>query len=299
MDRLDLSIPRIVTFARKKNIPVAPGHEHHTQIDGVGTGSPELNLPDSDVLVDRAMRRQVRAEKNAKRRLRKAGKNPNPGTTITAGDTKLGLIGRIVVPTPARVVPVGETRATYEAGQLLLKAADGVQELMMSRMFDGFYEDRFRDITTIVEWGVAHMPAKKQNATQSLSRNLGKLKASYQETLPKLTRKLALKNPKAPLMMVVQKAAELLDQELAPILFMFYIYAESIKQVRDGLFPTELAAVEVFFEDAFQALHFTGDLHCTPDGKPAPAQLPKLDLQHRRCLHAARHLLRSCHRPRC
>jgi hypothetical protein len=285
MEKLNLSTSRVTPFARTKHTPVSPGHEHHTQIDGAGTGTPELTLPDSDVLADRAVRRAVRAERNARRRARKAGKNPNPGTatesTSTTGTAStdaskapnVGLLGGIAVPTPAKIVPPGETRETYAAGQLILKAADGMQELMMARMFDGFIEDRFRDMTTVVAWGVANGPAKKLKATTSLSRNLAKLQASYKETLPKVTRKLAAMNPKAPLTLVAQKAAEVLDQELASVLFMFNIYAESIKQVRDGLFTTELNAVEVFFEDAFQ-LYFAGDMHCTPDGKQGPAQLP-------------------------
>jgi hypothetical protein len=273
MQKFTISIPGVVPFVGKKDIPVAPGHEHRTQIDGTGSGSTDLTLPSSDVIVDRALRRAAKAEKNAKRRLRKAGKNPKTGTTITASDAKRGLLGGLVVPLPAMIVPAGQTRESYTAGQVLLKAADGMQALMMARMFDGILDQCFGDITSVVAWGVINMPAKKQKATQSLSRNLAKLRLSYKESLEKLTKKLAQKNPKAPLMMVVAKAAELLDQELGPIMFMFQIYSESIKQLRDGRFVTELDAVEVFFEQTFQ-LYFTGELECAPDGKPNAVQLP-------------------------
>jgi hypothetical protein len=274
MQKFTISIPRIVPIVRKKNTPPAPGHEHHTQIDAVGAGPEDFPFVSSDELVKRALKRQEKAERRAQKRLKKAGKNPKAGADETTGSGAPScLIGSIVVPKPAKVVPPGETRESYTAGQILLKSADGIQELMMLRMFDGFYEERFGEASVVMAWGLANMPAKKMDATVSLDRNWKKLKLSYQEALPKLTKKLALKNPKAPLHLVMQKAVELLDQELARIIYVLMIYTESIKQVKDGRFVPELDAVEVFFEDAFQ-LYFTGDLHCMPDGKPAPAQLP-------------------------
>jgi hypothetical protein len=274
MTKINIAIPRVATIARKKNTPALPGHEHHTQIDATGTGTEDFPFGTPDEIVKRVLKRAARAERRKQKRDRKAAKNPKKGTTgLNIVDAARSIIDKLVVSKPAQVVPVGQTRQSYTAGQILLKSADGMQELMMARQFDGFYEERFGDASLIMAWGLANMPVKKMGAVTSLDRNWKKLRLSYQQTLPKLTRDLAQKNPKAPLMAVIQKAVELLDQELARIIYVLMIYTESIKQVRDGRFVDELNAVEVLFEDAFR-LYFTGELECSKDGKTSPVQLP-------------------------
>ncbi|MBU6454128.1 MAG: hypothetical protein KGS72_20275 [Cyanobacteria bacterium REEB67] len=293
---INFTLPRITAVAGRKTSPADPGHEHHTQIDGAGTGDADFHFPEPDVLAKRALRRLARAERAAKKRLRKAGKTPVAGAPTTPGkitatptnpqpapepssepasDTSGKDAGKtffegLIVPTPAKVVPAGQTRETYLDGQDLLKAADGLQTLMMNRQFDGFVEQRFGDMVSVAAWGVKYMPTKKLTAVKSLATQLDRLIASYQKTLPKLTADLAKRNPKAPLVAVMNKAVELLDQELARIIYVLEIYIESIKQVRDGRFTAALDATEVFFEDAF-TLYTTGDLHC---GNSAAAQLP-------------------------
>jgi hypothetical protein len=277
MKQIILGIPRIATAVGKKSAPTSPGNEHHTQIDGVGRGSKDLRLDPTDVLVKRALRKLARDERRAQKKLKRAGKNPKAGiATLTDGGSESSLRGSLVVPKPVKVLPAGvTTRESYTAGMILLQSADGMQELMMARMFDGFYEERFGEPRVVLAWGVfpGNMPAKKLPAVTSLARNWDRLEVSYRAALPKLTRELAKKNPKAPLMAVVQKAVELLDEQLARPLYVLTIYTESVKQVKDGRFVPELDAVEVFFQDAFR-LYFTGDLHCLPDGKQAPVQLP-------------------------
>jgi len=270
MTKFTLNIPRPATIANKKS---EPGHEHHTHVDGAGTGTNDYPFPSPDVLVDRAIKRLARAERRAKKRMKKAGKDFAPSSSFISATTENGVAGKIVVPSIAGVLPAGETKETYIPGKDLLAGADGMQAMMMSRMFDGYYEERFADKIVISDWGILNLQGKKHDAAVSLSRQLGKALDAYKQALPKLTTKLAKMNPKAPVQAVIAKAVELIDQELARILYILDIYCESIKQVRDGRFTQQLTATETFFEDAFR-LYFGGDLHCQPDGTAGAQQLP-------------------------
>lgn len=251
-----------------------PGHDHQTSIDVAGTGSSDFPFPSADDLVKRSLKRAKKADRNKRQRDRRAGKTSGQSAeSDIVADGEKSLIG-LSIPTPAAVVPKGATRDSYTAGQNLLKSADGIQALMMQRQFDGLYEARFGDISAAVGWGLSNMTGKYQPVVTSLSRQLTKLRTAYEQALPKLIAELAKKNPKAPVQAVIQRAVQLLDQELARILYVLEVYADSIKQHRDGRFRGEAEALEVFFEDAFR-LYTTGELHCTPTGQaPTPAQLP-------------------------
>lgn len=272
----------IAAATSRNNANPAPGHEHHTQIDVAGKGENDFPFPSPEDLVKRSLKRAAREAANKRKRDRKAGKtskvsDTNISTANTPADDDApannGLLGKIVIPATVKVVPAGQTRESYTTGQTILHGADGFQSLMMSRQFDGYYEERFGDMGAIISWGINNMQAKYQPVVKSLDRQLGKLRVSYMKALPKLVEELAKKNPKVHIMAVMQKAVQLIDRELAPILYVLNVYAESIKQTRDGRFTRELDAVEVFFEDAFN-LYTVGDIHCRPEGSPAPKQLP-------------------------
>jgi hypothetical protein len=174
---------------------------------------------------------------------------------------------------PDKALPK-KPRPVHAAGKHLLDSADGIQELMIARQFDGLLEERFGDTTSVVQWGKTNMKPKYQAVVISLERQLNKLRESYQLALPSIISALAKRNPNVPVTAVIQKAVQLLDQELAPILYVLEVYAESIKQTRDGRFKQELEAIAVFFEDAFR-LYTTGELHCDAQGQPPKkAQLP-------------------------
>ena len=258
-----------------KDVP-APGHEHHTNIDVAGTGSDDFNFPSTEDLVKRSLKRAAREAKNQRKRDRKAGKSvtqPQGDSDNTGNGDGKSLIGDLVIPQVAKVVPAGQTRESYTDGQTILQGADGFQAMMIARQFDGYYEERFGDMASLFTWGIANMEAKYKPVVISLDRQLGKLRTSYEKALPQLVADLAKRNPKAPIMAVMQKAVQLIDKELMQILYVLNVYAESIKQGRDGRFTSELGAVAVFFEDAFN-LYTAGDMHCTADGSKLPQQLP-------------------------
>ncbi len=273
---------KLTTAAAVRNTPKdvpAPGHEHHTNIDVAGTGSDDFNFPSTEDLVKRSLKRAAREAKNQRKRDRKAGKNVTKpqGDSDNTGSNGLddgkSLIGNLVIPQVAKVVPAGQTRESYTDGQTILQGADGFQAMMIARQFDGYYEERFGDMASLFTWGIANMEAKYKPVVISLDRQLGKLRNSYEKALPQLVADLAKRNPKAPIMAVMQKAVQLIDKELMQILYVLNVYAESIKQGRDGRFTSELGAVAVFFEDAFN-LYTAGDMHCTADGSKLPQQLP-------------------------
>lgn len=157
------------------------------------------------------------------------------------------------------VLPQGETKESYVDGQTLLKVADLMQSAMMSRQFDGLYEARFGRLVTAVEWALANMEAEYQPAFQSLNVQLEKLIGSYKEALPQVIAELSKRNPGAPLMAIVQKAIELLDEELAQILYVLRVYTDCVEQRRDGKFTRQLSSCAFFFKCIHQ-LYWTGDL---------------------------------------
>jgi hypothetical protein len=157
------------------------------------------------------------------------------------------------------VLPAGETKETYEDGQVLLKVADLMQASMMSRQFDGLYEARFGRLVTAVEWALANMEDEYQPAFQSLNAQLEKLIESYKQALPQVIAELSKRNPGAPLMAIVQKAIELLDEELAQILYVLRVYTDCVEQRRDGKFARQLNSCAFFFKCIHQ-LYWTGDL---------------------------------------
>ncbi len=172
---------------------------------------------------------------------------------IISNLTKLGT------PRVVTVLPPGETKESYEDGQVLLKVADLMQNLMMSRQFDGLYEARFGRLVTAVEWALANMEPEYHAAFESLNAQLDKLIESYKQALPQVIAELSKRNPGAPLMAIVQKAIELLDEELAQILYVLRVYTDCVEQRRDGKFSRQLNACAYFFKCIHQ-MYWTGDL---------------------------------------
>lgn len=167
---------------------------------------------------------------------------------------------------PVTVLPAGETKETYVDGKVLLGVADLMQKAMMARQFDGLYEARFGRLVTAVEWALANMEEEYLKAFESLNAQLEKLIESYKEALPQLIAELAKRNPGAPLMAIVQKAIELLDEELAQILYVLRVYTDCVEQRRDGKFARQLNSCAFFFKCVHQ-LYWTGDLESALKGK--------------------------------
>ncbi|MBA4078055.1 MAG: hypothetical protein C0508_23705, partial [Cyanobacteria bacterium PR.023] len=215
MQKLNIKLTTAVRNT-PKDVP-APGHEHHTNIDVAGTGSDDFNFPSTEDLVKRSLKRAAREAKNQRKRDRKAGKSvtqPQGDSDNTGSDGQddgKSLIGDLVIPQVAKVVPAGQTRETYTDGQTILQGADGFQAMMIARQFDGYYEERFGDMASLFTWGIANMEAKYKPVVISLDRQLGKLRTSYEKALPQLVADLAKRNPKAPIMAVMQKAVQLID----------------------------------------------------------------------------------------
>jgi len=183
----------------------------------------------------------------------------NAFSTAKDSDEIVSNLQKLGQPSIIPVLPQGETKETYTDGKTLLGVADIIQSSMMLRQFDGLYEARFGRLVTAVEWALANMEAEYQPAFESLNAQLEKLISSYKEALPQVIAELAKRNPGAPLMAIVQKAIELLDEELAQILYVLRVYTDCVEQRRDGKFARQMASVAFFFKQIHQ-MYWSGDL---------------------------------------
>jgi hypothetical protein len=180
-------------------------------------------------------------------------------STAKDDDEIVSNLQKLGQPSIVPVLPQGETKETYTDGKTLLGVADIMQSAMMLRQFDGLYETRFGRLVTAVEWALANMEAEYQPAFESLNVQLEKLITSYKEALPQVIAELAKRNPGAPLMAIVEKAIDLLDEELAQILYVLRVYTDCVEQRRDGKFAREMASVAFFFKQIHQ-MYWSGDL---------------------------------------
>ncbi|MBN8662066.1 MAG: hypothetical protein J0M35_16990 [Candidatus Obscuribacter phosphatis] len=260
MSKLNLSLK-----IGKTKIATATGNSGHTTSTVRGEGKEDFPFPSIDVLVEKSVKRAAKKAKTRKPRQKKvettgADKSGKPeGVSSLLPDLSSLKVNQ--------VVPTGQTRETYTDGQVMLKGADGLQELMIKRQFDALYEARFGEMHAAVNWARANMADKYQKAIDSLDKQLTKLEDSYRQALPQVIDELKKQNPGAPINAVVQKAIEVLDEELSQIIYILKVYTDCFQQLRDGKHTSLLNAVTFFFEQSHK-LYWGGDLHV--DGGTSP-----------------------------
>ncbi|MBL0189337.1 MAG: hypothetical protein IPP97_26785 [Candidatus Obscuribacter sp.] len=234
-----------LNFGQRKSHAVAPtttaGHNTETVKGG---GRKDFPFQSVDEIVKGAIKRA----KPTGKRTRKTTTQANPATTGTTDSGKEKLVKSLdssnIDPSQLaelikvnKVVPVGETRETYEDGRVMLEGADGLQALMINRQFDALYDSRFGRLRNSVDKARTTMPAKYQPVVTSLESQLTKLEASYRKALPQVIDGIGKQNPGAPVHAVVQKAIEVLDQELAKIIYILRVYTDCFDQMGgDGEF---------------------------------------------------------------
>lgn len=235
---------------------------HHTQVVVEGKGDKNFQFPDNATLVGNALKRADKDKKKGKK-TRQEKKTPGEIATDPATSSLLSSLpsGRIVP-----VLPQGQTKETFEPGKVLLSAADGMQSLMTKRQFEGLYDSRFGRMSALCAWASTGMSPEFQPAVASLTDQLVKLQDSYKQALPEVIAELSKRNPGAPAMAIVQKAVELLDEELAQILYVLRIYTDCFEQKRDGKYSRILNACEFFFKCVHQ-LYWSGDLDAVLKGE--------------------------------
>lgn len=240
---------------------------HKTQIIK-GEGSREYPIPDTEELVKRALKRG----RGRKGKISKTGKTEtSPVAKLVQGITDsptidlsqlLGRIFTVKAPTPTG----SRELAAIVAG------ADHIQSLIADRQFEALFEARFGGIETIVRRAKGYMEPKYLPSLESLDDHCGKLRKSYGDALPKLIEEIGKRNPDAPLMAVIQKAIELLDEELMQILMVLKAYANAFDQYQDSRYARQLRAINFYMEQAF-FLFQTGDLESIGSGEAVKPQL--------------------------
>lgn len=263
-----------LNFGQRKSQAVAttnPTAGHNTETIK-GSGRKDFPFQSVEDIVKGAIKRAKPATKRSRKKT--AQTSTNAGQTsasqpVDSGKEKLvkSLDSANIDPSQLaelikvnKVVPVGETRETYEDGRVMLEGADGLQALMISRQFDALYDSRFGRLRNSVDKARTTMPAKYQPVVSSLESQLTKLEASYRKALPQVIEGIGKQNPGAPVHAVVQKAIEVLDQELAKIIYILRVYTDCFDQMGgDGEFAKLLWAITFFFEQTHQ-LYWGGDL---------------------------------------
>lgn len=155
------------------------------------------------------------------------------------------------------------------AGRSLVSGAEGLQGLMAARQFDAIVEERFGQLVGAVRWAKLKMGKKYLPSVLSLERQLAQLRTTYKQALPRLVAELGVANKGVPVTILLENSVNVLDQELAEILFVLRVYTDCFTQYRDGIYDRQLRAVNFMFEQAF-LLFQTGDPIGCSDGKCAP-----------------------------
>jgi len=154
---------------------------------------------------------------------------------------------------PAEPAPTGGA-----AGPAIFAAAEGLRQVFYNGRFDAIVADKFDPLTGAVNWASTHMAAKYQPAVTSLQGHLDKLQELYREALPKIMDFLAAQFPDASKEELLEAAVQVLDEQLAEILYVLRIWTDAFGQLRDGEYK-QLEAVVNTVEQAFH-LFRTGDI---------------------------------------
>lgn len=241
---IDLTVGNGRAFSHAVSRP-DPMH-HNNPVVITGEGSVDYQFPTVEELVKRCVKSGSGIGGGKRRRRR------NKGRTIVSDSpvkSAIDLGGRGFFE-KLRVAPAVPAESDESEGKTMVAGAEGLQFLMAKRQFDGLLERRFGEIAGAVTWAQKNMEAKFQPAIKSLSGQLDVLQDRYKEALPMLVQELAKRNPGVPVPELFQHAIQMLDQELAPILFTLKVYSDCFGQYRDGRFAKELDAISTYFKDA-------------------------------------------------
>lgn len=224
----------------------APGHEAH--IDVVGVGSENYKFPDATTLIERSLANcklpgKVKAAvqktvKSARSRRRKAESE--------AADIVKSMLPP--VREPMRVIPSVPNEPADALGKTLVRGAIGLQALMVGRQLDGLEYEQFGAQIGTLHWAGTNMPERYRKGAISLGKQFETLTPRWKESVIGLVRELAKRNPDAPQGLLIKHAIELLREQLAGFLFISGVYTDSFAQYRDGVYASELKAINFFYE---------------------------------------------------
>lgn len=265
---------------RKPIVHSAGGHNCGStcgNIDVVGEGKEKYPLPSAEDLINNVVKRaEGQIGKKPRKTRSRRGKTAKEGDTGSKAITFESLTGNNPLGGIVRIIPRLPDETDDELGRTLVEGADGLQQLMTGRKFDGLLDSRFGEMVGSVTWAKKHMAAKYQPAVGSLAMHINQLQTRYKEVLPEVVKQLAAKNPGVPLPALLEHAVKFLDQELMQILFILKVYTDSFGQYRDGVYAEILDAVAFFYEQAFLLFQTLNPADASQEDKKGQLE-PQLD----------------------
>src|SRR4030095_10380320 len=147
-----------------------------------------------------------------------------PGVTGASRPPRRGLASQL----PGAPLPGSSSDQTLRA------AAEGLRVIFHRGRFEAIIAEKFDPLTGAVNWAKHNMPAKYQPAIESLHQHLTKLQDLYREALPRVMDLLAAQHPDAPKEALLAAAVQVIDEQLAEILFVLRIWTDAFGQLRDG-----------------------------------------------------------------
>jgi hypothetical protein len=208
-----------------------------------GEGSKDFQFPDD--LVQRAIER-------AKGTVIKA---PEADSDTTGGAGDSFLFGRGLWDVIKPAVP----KVPNPDFQALIGGSDSIQRYMVQRQFDALMEQLFGEMEGSAKSAAATFPARFLPAIADHQRQVSTLRSKVEEALPEVVKEVARRNPGVPVSELLQASADILLQELAPLLSVLGIYTSVFRQYQDGRFTRKLEALNQYMSSCFR-LVMTPDL---------------------------------------
>ena len=225
------------------------GHEAH--IDVIGAGSENFGFPDVGTLVDRSLAKSTLAK--PKTAIGKVSKRVRSRKIMAAEkaakDSGLqSLLPQVV--TPQGIIPKLPNEPADRLYKTLLLGATGLQANMVSRQLDGIVYDTFGAEIGTLNWAATNMPEQYRKGAISLQKQFDTIVPRFKQALLQLLRELAKRNPNAPQSQLLKHAVDLLLEQLAGFRFISKVYTDSFGQYRDGVYASELMAINFFYDQA-------------------------------------------------
>lgn len=142
-------------------------------------------------------------------------------------------------------------KPTNDQQRSLLAGAKGMQKAMLDRQLDSLMDRVFGDIVGAISYAKNNPIQKLEAVVQSLDHQLVGLIERYKLALPQIAVELARRHPDVDSDEIVSNAIEVLNEELAQILYILRVYSDSLAQRRDKEYGEELAVIEFFYQTLF------------------------------------------------
>jgi hypothetical protein len=239
---IKLEVPGLQSFG-------CTSHEAH--IDVVGAGSENYNCPDVNTLVQKSLAASDLQPKTVIGKVVKRARNRR--TSRKSGDTHAkdaGAQQMLPTVTPLTVIPRLPNEPADRLYKTLLLGATGLQVNMVSRQLDGIVYDIFGTEIGTLNWASKNMPEQYRKGARSLQTQFDTIVPRFKQALLQLIRELAKRNPNVPQSQLLKHAVDLLLEQLGGFRFISKVYTDSFAQYRDGVYASELMAINFFYNQA-------------------------------------------------